>query len=118
MQLNNTYTINSDGSATLHVSQVPPNPAILAPGPAWIFVVVNGIPSMGQEVMVGSGKIETQNVTQPASLPGVFAAQHQAGSSTNTSPASNGASTFELQSITLLASIFATSLASAAALLL
>ena len=33
VQLNNTYTGNSDGSAVLHVSQLPPNPAILAPGP-------------------------------------------------------------------------------------
>ncbi|KAG8934033.1 hypothetical protein FRC01_005494 [Tulasnella sp. 417] len=118
VQLNNTYTINSDGTATLHVSQVPPNPAILAPGPAWFFVVVNGIPSMGQEVMVGSGKIEIQNFTQPASLPGVFAAQQQAGSSTGTSSTSNRASNFELQSITLFASIFVTSFAGAAALFL
>ena len=34
VQLDSTYTGNSDGSATLHVSQLPPNPAILAPGPA------------------------------------------------------------------------------------
>ena len=28
LQLNNTYTINSDSSITLHVAQVPPNPAL------------------------------------------------------------------------------------------
>lgn len=117
MQLNNTYTVNSDGSATLHVSQVPPNQAILAPGPAWFFVVVNGIPSMGQEVMVGSGKIETQNVTQPASLPGVFAAQQQTGSSTGSSSNSNGASTLGSQSATSLTYVFAAALAGVSTLL-
>lgn len=34
VQLNSTYTGNADGSAVLHVSQLPPNAAILAPGPA------------------------------------------------------------------------------------
>lgn len=34
LQLNSTYTGNSDGSAVLHVSQVPPNAALFAPGPA------------------------------------------------------------------------------------
>lgn len=33
VQLDSTYT-GTDGSATLHVSQLPPNPAVLAPGPA------------------------------------------------------------------------------------
>lgn len=37
--LNSTYTGFGDNSAVLHVSQVPPNPAILAPGPALLFVV-------------------------------------------------------------------------------
>jgi hypothetical protein len=67
--LNSTYTSNPDGTAALHVSQIPPNPAILAPGPAMIFVVVNGVPSVGQFIMVGSGNIEVQNPTTPADLP-------------------------------------------------
>jgi len=29
MQLNNTYTVNQNGSITLHVLQLPPNPNIL-----------------------------------------------------------------------------------------
>lgn len=69
LQLDNTYTINSDGSAVLHVSQMPPNPAIFAPGPALIFVVVNGVPSVGVQVMIGSGKIETQTTTAVVDLP-------------------------------------------------
>ncbi|KAK7005867.1 glyoxal oxidase N-terminus-domain-containing protein [Favolaschia claudopus] len=46
VQLDSTYTAyGANNTATLHVSQMPPNPAILAPGPALIFVVVNGVPS-------------------------------------------------------------------------
>ncbi|TDL21722.1 glyoxal oxidase [Rickenella mellea] len=69
VQLDSTYTGNQDGSAVLHVSQVPPNPAILAPGPAFVFVVVNGVPSIGQQVMIGSGQIEKQQTTPSVPLP-------------------------------------------------
>lgn len=63
VQLNSTYTANSSGAAVLHVSQVPPNPAILAPGPALIFVVVNGVPSQGQWIVVGNGQLGPQPVS-------------------------------------------------------
>ncbi|QRW07636.1 glyoxal oxidase [Ceratobasidium sp. AG-Ba] len=69
IELQSTYTGNEDGSGTLHVSQLPPNPAIYPPGPALVFVVVNGVPSVGQEVMVGSGKIEAQNAANVQELP-------------------------------------------------
>ncbi|TDL21723.1 glyoxal oxidase [Rickenella mellea] len=69
VQLDSTYSANADGSAVLYVSQVPPNPAILVPGPAYVYVVVNGVPSIGQQVMIGSGKIETQQVLPPIPLP-------------------------------------------------
>jgi len=59
LQLNNTYTVNSDGSYVLHVSQVPPNPNLLTPGPALLFVVVDGIPS----------NVETQPTQAAAELP-------------------------------------------------
>ncbi|KIK64004.1 hypothetical protein GYMLUDRAFT_40223 [Collybiopsis luxurians FD-317 M1] len=67
LQLNNTYTVNKDGSLTLHTAQMPPNPNIFQPGPAMVFVVVNGIPSNGTFVIVGSGNVETQP-TQAASV--------------------------------------------------
>ena len=67
LQLQSTYTGFSNNTAVLHVAQLPPNPAIIAPGPAWLFVVVNGVPSVGVEVMLGSGKIETQP-TLPATI--------------------------------------------------
>ena len=92
LQLENSYTVNNDGSATLHVSQLPPNPAIFQPGPAReftflvaaivsfaktkigsplsvIFVVVNGVPSVGVQVMLGSGQLETQKTLAIAPLP-------------------------------------------------
>lgn len=34
----------------------PPNGNIYPPGPGWLHVVVDGIPSEGMKVMVGSGK--------------------------------------------------------------
>lgn len=69
LQLNSTYTVNSDGSMTLHVSQMPPNANIFQPGPAWVYVVVNGIPSKGTKVIVGSGQIEEQPLNTAAALP-------------------------------------------------
>ncbi|THU78883.1 DUF1929-domain-containing protein [Dendrothele bispora CBS 962.96] len=69
LQLNNTYTVNSDGSLILHVSQMPPIPNIFQPGPAMVFVVVNGIPSNGTFVIVGSGNIETQPTADLQELP-------------------------------------------------
>ncbi|KAJ7217754.1 glyoxal oxidase [Mycena pura] len=70
VQLDSTYTAyGENNTATLHVSQVPPNPAILAPGPALIFVVVNGVPSVGLQVMIGSGVIGNQAVLPIGDLP-------------------------------------------------
>ncbi|KAF5333967.1 hypothetical protein D9611_014940 [Ephemerocybe angulata] len=61
VELQTSFTgFHSNTSAILHVSQVPPNPALLAPGPALLFIVVNGVPSVGVQVMVGSGNIEPQ----------------------------------------------------------
>ena len=61
--LNSTYTgFSNNSGAVLHVSQVPPNPAIIAPGPALLFVVVKGVPSVGIQVMVGSGQIGPQPI--------------------------------------------------------
>lgn len=34
----------------------PPKEAIYPPGPGWLFVIVNGIPSKGLHVMVGDGR--------------------------------------------------------------
>ncbi|CUA72303.1 hypothetical protein RSOLAG22IIIB_00968 [Rhizoctonia solani] len=68
-ELESSYTVSKDGSVTLHVSQAPPNPNIMTPGPALLFVVVNGVPSVATSVMVGSGKIEKQPILPVQELP-------------------------------------------------
>ncbi|KZP09145.1 copper radical oxidase, partial [Athelia psychrophila] len=85
LQLNNTYTVNADGSLTLHTAQVPPNPALLTPGPCLLFVVVNGIPSNGTMVSVGNGQIGTQ----PTSGASVLPANVQLASASGTGSGSN-----------------------------
>jgi hypothetical protein len=102
VELEISYTVNADGSGILHCSNLPPNPAIFPPGPAreWsssclllgtpesflavLFIVVNGIPSVGSLVMVGSGKIDQQDVLPPAPLPAPFITEDYA------SPAAGG----------------------------
>lgn len=69
LQLNNTYTVNKDGSYTLHVAQAPPNPNLFQPGPAYLFVVVDGIPSNGTYVTVGNGQVGQQPTAAAAQLP-------------------------------------------------
>ncbi|KAJ6498935.1 glyoxal oxidase N-terminus-domain-containing protein [Mycena sanguinolenta] len=70
LQLDSTYTAyEANNSATLHVSQIPPNSAILAPGPALLFVVVNGVPSVGVQVMIGSGAIGNQTISPVGQIP-------------------------------------------------
>ncbi|PPQ93058.1 hypothetical protein CVT25_011934 [Psilocybe cyanescens] len=69
MQLNNTYTVNKDGSITLHVSQPPPIPNIFQPGPAFMYVNIHGIPSNGSYLIIGSGQIGLQPTAPPSVLP-------------------------------------------------
>lgn len=69
MQLNNTYTVNKNGSITLHVAQLPPNPNLFQPGPALLFVCIDGIPSTGKMVIVGNGQIGTQPTAASSQLP-------------------------------------------------
>jgi hypothetical protein len=49
-----------NGLLTVHG---PPNGNIYPPGPGWLHVVVDGIPSEGMKVMVGSGKGPTVDET-------------------------------------------------------
>ncbi|KAG6810066.1 hypothetical protein H0H92_013500 [Tricholoma furcatifolium] len=118
VQLENTYTgFASTNTAVLHVSQLPPNPAILVPGPAFVFVVVNGVPSIGVQVMVGSGTIGNQTVLPIGDLVSSGIAPNVTGSNANANSHSkaNGASGAVQQSF--FAWIFLTSLVVAAALL-
>jgi hypothetical protein len=69
LQLNHTYTVNNDGSIVYHVSQMPPNANIFQPGPAFVYVTINGVPSNGSYVIVGSGRVETQTMNPIDPLP-------------------------------------------------
>ena len=55
VQLNNTFTVNPNTSIVLHVAQAPPNPTLLVPGLALLFVVVpdsdNGAPTAAATVL-------------------------------------------------------------------
>jgi hypothetical protein len=48
------YLVSSLDADTLVVTG-PPNANIYPPGPGWIFVIVDGVPSEGVMVMVGDG---------------------------------------------------------------
>ncbi|PWN53242.1 putative Glo1-Glyoxaloxidase 1 [Violaceomyces palustris] len=55
LQLENNYVVNDDGSVTYKVNPLPPNANyVFVPGPALFFVTVNGVPSIGKYIMVGS----------------------------------------------------------------
>ncbi|KAF8334022.1 DUF1929-domain-containing protein [Cantharellus anzutake] len=70
LELQTSYTLNSDGSGILHVAQFPPLPTLFPPGPAVLYIVVNGVPSVGVLVTVGNGQIGTQTVNTVTPLPG------------------------------------------------
>ncbi|KAF9261122.1 DUF1929-domain-containing protein [Marasmius fiardii PR-910] len=105
LQLNNTYTVNKDGSLTLHVSQMPPNANIFQPGPAWVYVTVNGIPSNGTMVTVGSGKIETQPLGSVSALPASKRLDSASGSADASTTGGGGNKTAGLSTGTLIAII-------------
>ncbi|KAL1410105.1 hypothetical protein Q8F55_004108 [Vanrija albida] len=69
VQLNSTYSATPDGGVTLHVSQLPPNPGVLAPGPAHLFIVVNGVPSIGHFFIAGDGIIGKHSLSPVQQLP-------------------------------------------------
>jgi len=89
MQLNNTFTVHSDGSITLHVAQAPPNSNLFQPGPAFLFVTVHGIPSNGSLLIVGNGQIGTQPISAASVLPPSILFTAASGSGSNASTNSN-----------------------------
>ncbi|KAF7301375.1 hypothetical protein MIND_00702700 [Mycena indigotica] len=92
LQLNNTYTVQDDGTIILHVAQMPPNANIFQPGPALVFVVVNGIPSNGTFVIIGTGNIEAQPLSAAAVLPASVLSSSASGSASGSSTGGGGAS--------------------------
>jgi len=82
MQLNNTFTVQNNGTVTLHTAQLPPFPNLFQPGPAFLFVTINGIPSNGTFVIVGNGQIGTQPTASASVLP-LSASSAQSSKSAN-----------------------------------
>ncbi|KAJ3576024.1 hypothetical protein NP233_g715 [Leucocoprinus birnbaumii] len=91
MQLRNTYTVQSDGTIVLHVAQPPPNPYIFQPGPAFLYVVINGIPSNGTYVILGNGQIGPQPTAADSTLPDSIKADASASGSGQESNSSTSA---------------------------
>jgi hypothetical protein len=70
LELETSFIKDEDADTIkLNVAQLPPNANIFQPGPAYIFLVVDGIPSQGEMVMIGSGAIETQTMGAKTVLP-------------------------------------------------
>lgn len=83
LQLKSTYTVAEDGqTAVLHVAQMPPNANLFSPGPAMLFITVNGVPSVAQWVTIGSGVVETQALLAEAPLPDSYIPASLANSTT------------------------------------
>ena len=92
LELGVSFTQYKDtGDVTLHVSQMPPNANIFQPGPAMIFLVVDGIPSTGQMIMIGSGAMETQSLLAKTQLPGsTVMVSHDASSGSSAGNSASG----------------------------
>ncbi|KAF8268119.1 glyoxal oxidase [Lactarius quietus] len=84
MQLNNTYTVDSNGTLILHTAQLPPNPNLFQPGPAFLFVTINGIPSNGTYVIIGSGSVGSQPTAPMSVLPPNILSTAQSGTANKT----------------------------------
>ncbi|WVQ82615.1 hypothetical protein IAT38_004746 [Cryptococcus sp. DSM 104549] len=97
LELDTSYTLNeATGQVTMHVGQMPPNPNVFQPGPAMIYLVVDGVASTGKMVSVGSGAIGTQPTTTAAVLPATttipIPASTTAESATATAATTSGSS--------------------------
>ncbi|GAA6042384.1 hypothetical protein JCM8097_004488 [Rhodosporidiobolus ruineniae] len=113
LELQHSYSTQSDGGVVLHVSQLPPNPALFQPGPAMLFIVVNGVPSNGTTLMVGSGQLGTQPTKSLAALPpSSSSGSSSADGGSQRQSGSNGAGTFRaLTSLLMMAALTAVALA-------
>ncbi|KAH9979779.1 glyoxal oxidase [Russula compacta] len=84
LELNHTYTVESNGTIILHTAQLPPNPNLFQPGPAFLFVTISGIPSNGTYVLVGNGQVSTQATAPVSALPPSVHSSQSSGPTTST----------------------------------
>lgn len=68
LELRTSWTATTESEGILHVSQMPNNPNIFQPGPALLFITVDGIPSYGHWVNIGSGEIGQQPTYENSQL--------------------------------------------------
>jgi Domain of unknown function (DUF1929) len=94
LQLNNTYTVESNGTIILHTSQLPPNPNLFQPGPAFLFVTIGSVPSNGTHVLVGNGQISMQPAAPAGMLPPSVRSPQSSGP-TNNGTSENGATSIQ-----------------------
>ncbi|KAH9985645.1 glyoxal oxidase [Russula compacta] len=99
MQLNNTFTVQDNGTIVLHTSQPPPFPNIFQPGPAFLFVTISGIPSNGTYVVIGNGQIGKQP-TSPASALPLSVLSTQSSTSTNSTERNSAKAVHSMAGIT------------------
>lgn len=77
LQLQHTYTVNNDGSVSYEVMPMPINQNIFVQGPALLFVTIDGVPSIGKYIQVGTqtfGANAVPNIITSAAEPGQLAA--------------------------------------------
>lgn len=56
LQLQHSFTVNDDGSVSYTVMPMPTNVNLFPPGPALLFVTIDGVPSKGKYIMVGQAQ--------------------------------------------------------------
>ncbi|KAH9979781.1 hypothetical protein BJV74DRAFT_857462 [Russula compacta] len=92
LELNHTYTVESNGTIILHTAQPPANPNVFQPGPAMLFVTINGIPSNATFVIVGNGQVGTQPTGAVSVLPASVRVDSASGSAPSSSPSNSNSS--------------------------
>jgi len=60
---------------------MPPNANLFQPGPAFVYVVINGIPSNGTMVIIGNGQIGKQSTDAVVDLPASTNSSNPTGTS-------------------------------------
>jgi len=90
LQLNHTFTVESNGTIILHTAQPPPNPNLFQPGPAMLFVTISGVPSNGTFLIVGNGQFGEQPTSAAAVLPTNVRSTSASGSAPSSSSSSGG----------------------------
>jgi hypothetical protein len=96
VQLNSTWELQEGGGsdqAVIHMAQMPPNAGVMAPGPALLYVVVDGIPSIGVDVMIGNGQTGEQEILPVEDMAGNLAQSGILASSSSGNSSSSGGKT-------------------------